>query len=107
MSFNTTVNSGINRIIARLANPTFTFNGEDYLCIPSSNGAVATLEDGGFSVDADLVLSTPVALFTDGTFPVSQQTITYREKTYRIITVREDASAAIIRLFCADDSKGI
>ena len=107
MAFKDIVNSGIGRISARLGNPLFTWNGEDYICVPSSAGEIRSLEEGGFSVDADLVLTIKSDSFTDGNIPKSQQKLTYRNRGYRIITVKQDASTAIIRLFCQDDSRGI
>ena len=107
MMFADMVNVGMSRIATRLGNQVFTWKGEDYECIPSTANEIRGLEEGGFSVDADLSLSIRRELFTDGILPAAQQKISYRGRGYRIITIKQDASTSMIRLICEDDSRGI
>lgn len=99
--------SDLKRITIDLGSQTFEWKGEDYSCIPSSRGDIASLEVGGFSVDADLSMTVLKELFVDGILPKSQQKITYKGRGYRIITVRQDSTDAFIRLILVDDSRGI
>jgi len=102
-----TIINDLKMIAADLGDQTFEWEGESYTCIASSRGDIATLEVGGFSIDADLSISVLKELFADGIYPRSQKKITYKSRVYRIQTVRQDTTDAFIRLICVDDSRGI
>lgn len=107
MSLRETIISDLESIATDLENPVFTYNGEDYECVNSGNGSKSLLEMGGFSTEADLVLNVRKELFTDDIYPVSQNKLTFNSKTYRIDTVRHDATGAFLRLMCVDASRGV
>ena len=107
MSLQDQIKADLALISTDLGNPIATWKGEEYEVVPGSSGDVWTLEEGGFSDDADVILNIRKELFTDDVYPASQQLITYLSKVYRIITARADASGAFIRLFCADNSRGV
>lgn len=92
---------------ADMGDQVFTWKGEDYECIPGTDGQVASLQVGGFSVDADLIINVLKERFGDDVYPVSQQKVTYKTREYRIEVVREDATDAYLRLLCVDSTRGI
>lgn len=85
-----------------LDNPTFNWqtDGQDYLCLPSSDTEGATLDDGGFELIYDLVLTVRSNQFNGGITPLKQQKLTYRNKPYRILKVSLDVSGALLRIYC-------
>lgn len=107
MSLADIIKADLQLINADLGEPTITWNDEDYECIPSSNGSTSNLEEGGFSVDADLIINIRKELFTDEVFPQAQQKLTYNDVVYRIQTVRTDATNTFLRLVCTDINKGV
>lgn len=107
MALKDTIIADIKQIITDLDTQVITWNGQDYECVPGSDGTMATLEVGGFAVDADLVVTILKEQFTDDIYPVAQQKITYKTKTYRIEKVRDDVTDAFIRLFCINPARGI
>jgi len=107
MTLKDIINRDLQTIAADLDNPVITWNGEDYECVPSSNGILASLEDGGFAIEADFIANVRKELFTDDIYPKSQQKLTYNNADYRIITVRHDASSAFVRLFCNSINRGV
>lgn len=82
--------------------PTFTWekDGQDYFCLPSSNTDGGTLDDGGFELSFDLVLSVRANQFNGGITPLKQQNLTYRNKPYKILKVSQDLSKALLRIYC-------
>ena len=107
MSLKDTIISDLETIADDLANPVVTWKGEDYECIPSSNGINEVLEIGGFAVTADIIFTIRKELFANDVYPSNQQKITYNSTTYRIEIVRHDVTGAFIRLFCVDADRGI
>jgi hypothetical protein len=113
MALRDTITKDILSIEADLENPTFAWDGETYLCVPSSTEAVNTLDKGGFSVDRILNLTvrklnddgSPV--FADGIYPKSKEKVTFNDVTYRILTVKHDPTGAILHLMCYSALKGI
>jgi len=106
MALRDIIKADLKMIATDMSNPTFTWKGEDYECIPSSDGAELALEMGGFSTEADIAFTTRKELFVDS-LPQSQQTLIYKTKTYRILTVREDATGAFYRLICINNNRGV
>lgn len=88
--------------------PIITYNGEDYAAIVSTLSTVGAMEWGGFSEDCDLVVTINKDLFVDGVMPIpKKQNIFYKDIEYRIQQIKEDASGAILRMYCTDTSRGV
>lgn len=90
-----------------MENKTFTWNGEDYTCIPGALSEVYTLGVGGFGQNLTKVLVVRKDQFTDCVYPLSKEKLTYDDKTYRIVVVVENANKAFMRLLLSDDNEGI
>lgn len=87
--------------------PTLTWKGEEYKCIPSSVQKIKVLDAGGFMVNTDLILTVRLDQFSE-VFPEPQQTITFRDKGFRIIGVNTVGVAdSYIRLFCEQLARGV
>jgi hypothetical protein len=106
MNLSDIINKSLIKINEQLGEPVFIWQSEEYPCIPSSTGKALTLEDGGFAVEADLVLTVRTELF-ETNYPSAQQKVTYKDIVYRIITVRKDVSDTFLRLFCENPSRGV
>lgn len=84
--------------------PVFTWNGTDYECVPSTANHNKTVDVGGFSLMADLILSVRTDLFDNGVYPEEQKSkITYKSKVYRVITIGYVNHGAVIRLHCVHE----
>lgn len=83
----------------------FTWNGTDYPCAPGSTTRGKSLSDGGFSLNADLVLFVRVELFSD-TRPESKQKLTFNSRSYRIDNVVSPAGEPFLKLICNDPNQG-
>jgi hypothetical protein len=94
------INTDLQAIHADLGSPVMIWQDEEYECIPSSTGKALSLEEGGFAIESDLVLTVRKELFAD-VYPKSSQDITYRSVSYRINAVRTDVTDTFIRLFCS------
>lgn len=105
MSLQSIIKTDLKFIEGELSNPTITWKNEDYICIPSSEGATSLIGEGGFSIDADVVMSVRKELFTDGIFPKQQEKFTYQGKMYRVLTIREDVTGAFLRVFGVDPNR--
>ena len=89
-----------------MGNQTFTWEGSDYLCVPSTAQNLLQLGDGGFEEGRTLVLLVRKGLF-GGTIPVAQDLVTFRNVEYRIDRLNDEPSNAFIKLYCVDESRGI
>lgn len=107
MTLKDTIIADLSVIAADMGDQVFTWNGEDYICIPSSTSKGLNLEMGGFGGEATLVLNVRKELFTDAVYPQSQQTLTFNSATYRIESQRQDATGAFLRLQCTDNNRGV
>lgn len=91
--------------------PVFTFQGNDYVCIPSITMDKRELESGGFSTVKMLTLSTQAVdmggndIFTS--IPQSQQIISYLGDNYRIESVKRDPNLSYIRIIAYNTTQGI
>lgn len=91
-----------------LGNQVITWNGQDYVCKSGSGqGQVATLEEGGFSIDADCIITVRKELFTDEIYPKSQQKLVYINRIYRIANVRRNSTDDFLVLHLVDNTRGI
>lgn len=101
-----------------MLSPTFTVvfvaasktvvNQGPYNCIPSSHKEERILDDGGFSVNYDLVLSTQLDQFEGLYVPTEQDKVMYTEKTYRVVRINtQPIVGSYIRLFCESTNRGV
>lgn len=88
-----------------LGNPVFTYNNTQYVCLPSVSQATEQLQEGGFSVDRVLSITVRQSLFVS--FPLLQDTLTYKGDRYRILSVNKDVLDTFLRLICVSDSRGV
>jgi hypothetical protein len=91
--------------------PVFTFQGTDYVCVPSISLFKRELEDGGFSTVKMLTLSTQ-AVDTSGNdvfaaLPQPQQILSYLGEQYRIESVKRDPNLSYIRIIAHNTTQGI
>lgn len=107
MALKDTIIADLAVIAADMGDQVFTWNSEEYICIPSSTSKGLNLEMGGFGAESTLVLNVRKELFTDDVYPQPKQTLTYNSVTYRIESQRQDATGAFLRLFCVDDNRGV
>jgi hypothetical protein len=99
--------SDLSQIETDLGNQSFTWKGLDIVCIPSSLQHSKNLENGGFAVGADKVFTVNLANFTNGIMPQLKESLTYRNRTYRIELIGTNPNQAFIRLHCVDVNKGV
>lgn len=86
---------------------TFSWNGGDYSCVTGSLRRSRNLTDGGFSLDADLVVYVRTSLFGDGARPQSKEKITFDSRTYRIEDVVVPATEPFLKLVCNDVNRSL
>lgn len=87
--------------------PTFIWSSGSYTCIPSSAKNERVLSEGGFMIEADLVLSVRLNQFQSLALPQAQQTISYLNNSYRIINVHtQPVFGTYLRLFCQSIFRG-
>lgn len=86
---------------------TFTWKGEDYVCMPASNNTAATLEEGGFAVEVDLLINVRTDLFANAVYPAKKEKLTFRSKTYRIGKVTEEPVLGFLQLMLVDANRGV
>lgn len=87
--------------------PLFTWQGEDYVCIPSSLGNSQVLDIGGLGQENDLSLTVRINQFSNNLYPSENQTVIYKSVTYRINKVIKDGSGALIRVVLVNKSRGV
>ncbi len=97
---------GLTQMEDYLESPTLTWKGDEYTVINSSWGKDLTLEEGGFGIEADISFTIRKDQFGDA-FPSSHELVIFNETTYRITTVKHDASGVFLRLLCVNSNKGI
>ena len=108
MSLKETMQNDLAIIVNDLDSPTFTWNGEDYLCIASSLGEQLVLgADGGFESVDGLNITVSLDQFSDDTLPKEQQIVTHKGKSFRINKVNQNITDAFIRLICVSISRGV
>ena len=101
-----------------MGSPSFSWNGAIYQCIPNAFSYKRELEDGGFVSDLMLELtvsrynSSNQPIFTGDVIPTPQQTLTYQNNTFRIMTVMNSpvisgANGATIKITAVSVNRGI
>ena len=107
MALSDIIKADLQTLVTDLGEQVFTWNDEDYECIPSPDSDASVLGEGGFSIEVDLNITVSKDAFSSEIYPASQDKITFNNKTYRIITVRSDASGAFLRLLCNSANRGV
>jgi hypothetical protein len=86
--------------------PVFTFDGDDIPCIANEATSSKILGEGGFALEADLVLFVEVADLPDPA-PQEKQILVYKSKSYRIDHIGALPGDAQIKLSCNSPTRGI
>lgn len=81
---------------------TITWNGEDYVCVPSSTNVEGDLGVGGFNEQVDRAVTVAKDLFTDEVYPKQMESLTLDSKEYRIQKVITNGNDAFLRLLLVD-----
>lgn len=97
-----------------LGNPTFTWNGNAYVCTASAAEIERDVDTGGFQLVKILTLTVRLIdehgnyTFPNNTIPKSQQKIVYDidQLVYRIISVKTHTTGAFVRLTCQAETRG-
>ena len=106
MSLSETIRSDLEFIESELENQTFTWENNEYICIPNTANEQRDLEIGGFQIVSDLILSVRVDQFT-ASLPSEQDVITYFGRAFRINKVGTTALGVYIRLHCSAIYRGV
>lgn len=85
---------------------TFTWNGAEYPCLAGSVRRSRTLDPGGFSLDADLVLYVRHAVLGAGR-PGPKEKLVHKTRTYRIETVTTPAQDQFLKFTCVDAARAL
>jgi len=98
-----------------LGNPSFTWDGNSYIFIPSITEFKRELDTGGFQIDKLLTATVRMFDFQDGDYtpifplglPSPQQKIIYSIDglTYRIVSIKRDPTNAYFRMTAHCDTK--
>lgn len=94
-----------------MGTPIFTFQGNDYACIPSVNSFQRDLEEGGFSTGKLLTMDVPLVdssgndLFT--VLPQPQNLLTYNGEQYRIEMTEKHPTGTYLIIRATNTTKGI
>lgn len=98
----------ISRAFKRIAwahgGPIFTWNGNDYPCVPSSIVETKIFGEGGFAPETDLTLFVQIEDLPDPG-PTVKQTLTYRSRVYDIDTITEVPGSEQIKIGCKDPNR--
>lgn len=84
--------------------PTFTLDGLDYRCVPSTERTTMPLEVEGFMLEVDLTLIVRKSMLSNK--PATGKTLTFKGKTYRIERVSEPASGSHWEIAIKDPDQG-
>lgn len=88
-------------------NQSFSWNGNDYPCVTGSLRRSRSLTDGGFSLDADLVVYVRADLFAADARPKSKEKLTFNSRSYRIEDVIVPATEPFLKLVCNDANRSL
>ncbi len=107
MTLADTIKNDLLTIEADLGNQVFTWDGEDYICIPSTDERLVESDSvrGNFIVQRVLNLTVRTNLFSDSLFPSAQDTVKYKSAIYRIVNVKQDPTGALLKLICIGTMK--
>ena len=102
MSLKDTIQADLATISTDLGDPVFTWNGEDYLCIPSSTNVDEFLGIGGFNINYARTITVNLNLFTDTIYPREKDRVTFEGTEYRIEKRIWNANNSFMRLVLVD-----
>ncbi len=100
------INSDLQIIESDLGDQFITWQGEDYVCVPSGNGDTLTLQTGGFGEDIDMVIKVRIELFSD-VYPRPQQKFIFNDITYRISKITQDVTGTFFVINGVDITRGV
>lgn len=107
MSLSDTIAQSLKSIESFLGNVKFTWKGNEYLCSTSGIGKGASLAEGGILAESDVVLVVRKEIFPNGIYPETDDLITFKGETYKVESVRANASDTFLRLMCNYDDQNI
>lgn len=85
----------------------FIWNNAEWPCLNGSTHRRKSLEPGGFSLDADLILFVRASHFaTAADQPQLKQILTFETRRYRIDEILYPAGTPFLKLICVDASRG-
>lgn len=89
----------------QLGNPVFTYETLDYPCVANSRTSSKSLNPGGYSPDADLVLFVRAELFPPDARPEPRDKLTYRGTVYRIDEIATLPGEGQLKLVCMEANR--
>lgn len=89
-----------------LDQPTFSWAGQNYPCVPNEATASKILGLGGFALSADLLLFVRKAVLP-AQGPQEKQTLIFSGRKYRIDKLGVLPGEEVITLMCNDASQGV
>ncbi len=87
-------------------NQTFTWNGADYLCVPSQIRTIISPEIGALHVDRSLTMTVRSNQFSNGILPKGLEFIQFKGKRWTILEADSDTFDVSVRLICIEDNRG-
>lgn len=102
MNLKETMQADLGAIATDLGDQVFTWNGEDYICIPSSTNVEGELGIGGFNINNSRTITVNKDLFTDDLYPKEKDIITFNDTRYRIEKRINNANDAFLHLILID-----
>jgi hypothetical protein len=95
-----TIEQDLHVIENDLGEQSFTWDGNDYVCIPAgSSQESALLSLGGFGGDTDSVVMVRKSLFADGVYPEKENIITMDGIAYEIDRISDDVTHTFLVLY--------
>jgi hypothetical protein len=94
------LNAGLNLVRTGLGNPTCTYKGADYACMPNVLEQGTAIEIGGKLAEVRFRLFIPKSVLA--TAPAAGEFLTYAGMKYKILPVASDPSGAYWRLDLQD-----
>jgi hypothetical protein len=82
--------------------PTFTWNKNDYPCLPDINNVESNPVSIGFTETGDVKLTVRLNVFTNWVYPTENDLITYQGKQFKIYSIQHPILASICNLICKE-----
>ena len=107
MTLSETMAEDLLTIEADLENQVFTWSGEDYLCVPSTDERLIESDSqrGNFLVQRVLTITVRSNLFADSIFPSSNEVIQYKSASYKIANVKKSPNGALLTITCVGTTR--
>lgn len=107
MTLADTIKKDLLTIEADLGNQIFTWDGADYICVPSSSKITTIVKEGAWVNVRLATLAVRTNQFADGVFPVGLDYITYKTSRWCISSVDKDSTGALLILTIIEDNRGV